>query len=41
VGDESRNLKVGEIWIIDNTDMYHSVENKGKEDRVHLIIDAI
>ena len=41
VGDESRNLKVGEIWIIDNTDRYHSVENKGKQDRVHLIIDAI
>ncbi len=41
VGDESTNLRVGEIWVIDNTDRYHSVENKGKEDRVHLIIDAI
>jgi hypothetical protein len=41
VGDESRNLDAGQIWIIDNVNRYHSVENKGNNDRVHLIIDAI
>ena len=41
VGDESKNLKPGQIWIIDNVNRYHSVENNGNEDRVHLIIDAI
>jgi aspartyl/asparaginyl beta-hydroxylase (cupin superfamily) len=41
VGDESRNLDAGQIWIIDNVNRYHSVENKGETDRVHLIIDAI
>jgi hypothetical protein len=41
VGDESKNLEPGQIWIIDNVNRYHSVENNGDEDRVHLIIDAI
>lgn len=41
VGDEARNLKAGEIWVIDNVNRYHSVENTGNTDRVHLIIDAI
>jgi quercetin dioxygenase-like cupin family protein len=41
VGDESKNLKAGQIWIIDNVNRYHSVENNGDSDRVHLIIDAI
>jgi quercetin dioxygenase-like cupin family protein len=41
VGDESKNLDAGQIWIIDNVNRYHSVENKGETDRVHLIIDAI
>jgi hypothetical protein len=41
VGDESMNLKPGQIWIIDNVNRYHSVENNGNSDRVHLIIDAI
>jgi aspartyl/asparaginyl beta-hydroxylase (cupin superfamily) len=41
VGDESRNLEAGHIWIIDNVNKYHSVENRGENDRVHLIIDAI
>lgn len=41
VGDESRNLGAGQIWIIDNVNRYHSVENNGDNDRVHLIIDAI
>ena len=41
VAEESRNLEAGQIWIIDNVDRHHSVENKGHTDRVHLIIDAI
>jgi len=41
VGEESRNLEAGKIWIIDNVDRYHSVENNGECDRVHLIVDAI
>ena len=41
VGDESKNLNAGQIWVIDNVNRYHSVENKGKNNRVHLIIDAI
>ena len=41
VGDESKNLPAGQIWVIDNVNRYHSVENRGKNDRVHLIIDAI
>lgn len=41
VGDESKNLGAGQIWVIDNTERYHGVENKGQQARVHLIIDAI
>jgi aspartyl/asparaginyl beta-hydroxylase (cupin superfamily) len=41
IENESRNLEAGDIWIIDNVGRYHSVENKGQQDRVHLIIDAI
>jgi hypothetical protein len=41
VGDESKNLKAGQIWVIDNVGRYHSVENNGTQDRVHLIMDVI
>lgn len=41
VGEESINLEAGQIWIIDNVNRYHSVENNGKNDRIHLIVDAI
>ena len=41
VEDEFRNLEAGQIWIIDNVERYHSVENNGDCDRVHLIVDAI
>lgn len=40
IQDKSMNLKQGEIWLIDNTNMYHSVANNGDNDRVHLIIDV-
>ena len=38
VGGEVRNLKVGQITEIDNT-QEHWVENKSNEDRIHLIVD--
>ena len=39
VGEESINMKVGEIWEMNNDKLSHSVVNGGDEDRVHLIID--
>jgi len=36
---EIKNLKEGEIWEINNTKKIHSVQNAGKTDRVHLIVD--
>ena len=39
VGDETVNMKEGEMWEIDNTTK-HSVINSGK-DRIHLIMDWI
>jgi hypothetical protein len=38
VGGETKYLKEGEIWEIDNTKK-HSVDNNSNEDRVHLIVD--
>jgi hypothetical protein len=38
VGGETKHLKEGEIWEIDNTKK-HSVDNSSNEDRVHLIMD--
>lgn len=40
VGKETRNLKAGELVEINNRRM-HSVENRGSEDRVHLILDFV
>ena len=39
VEDVSLHLKPGDIWVIDNTNRYHSVDNLGESTRVHLIID--
>lgn len=41
VGDETEHLGAGELWLIDNTDKYHSVINHGSEFRIHLIVDLI
>lgn len=41
VGDETINMKIGEMWEINNTNKKHSVSNKGSEDRVHLIVDWV
>lgn len=40
VGAESFTAKPGELWWF-NHKREHSVENNGKADRVHLIIDAV
>jgi aspartyl/asparaginyl beta-hydroxylase (cupin superfamily) len=41
VGDDRRNLKLGEMWEINNDKKEHSVENLGETDRIHLIVDWI
>lgn len=38
VGGEEKNMQVGELWEINNG-LDHAVENRGYEDRIHLIID--
>ena len=38
VADDTKNLKVGELWEINNT-AFHSVTNDSNQDRVHLIVD--
>jgi aspartyl/asparaginyl beta-hydroxylase (cupin superfamily) len=41
VGGDRRNLKLGEMWEINNDKKEHSVENLGETDRIHLIVDWI
>jgi aspartyl/asparaginyl beta-hydroxylase (cupin superfamily) len=38
VGGETKYLKEGEIWEIDNS-KEHSVNNNSNVDRIHLIMD--
>lgn len=38
VDGEEKNMKVGELWEINNTKT-HSVINNGNADRIHMIID--
>ena len=38
VGGEEKNMKVGELWEINNKKL-HSVENNDNMDRIHMIID--
>lgn len=38
VGETTKNLKVGEMWEINNQNR-HSVANNSQEERVHLIVD--
>lgn len=40
VNNESKNMKVGECWEINNN-LLHSVENNGDSDRIHLMIDIL
>ena len=39
IEDEIKNLKIGEIWEINNSEKLHGVSNEGDEDRIHLIVD--
>lgn len=39
VGSETIHMKTGEIWEINNHNEFHEVVNRGKSDRVHLLID--
>lgn len=41
VHEETRHLAPGELWLIDNTDKYHSVLNAGDTERIHLIVDLL
>lgn len=41
VGGDKRNLKLGEVWEINNDKQLHSVDNLGKTDRIHLIVDWV
>lgn len=40
VGNESINMQEGQLYEINNRRL-HSVENRGDEDRVHLILDYV
>jgi|APGre2960657468_1045069.scaffolds.fasta_scaffold147087_1 hypothetical protein len=39
VDGEKLNMKVGEIWEINNYEKEHSVVNEGNTNRIHLIVD--
>ena len=39
VGEESKCLKVGEMWEMNNARKLHKVSNSSNKDRVHLIVD--
>jgi hypothetical protein len=41
VGEDTINMKTGEIWEINNTNKLHSVNNSSNTDRIHLIADWI
>lgn len=41
VGETTKNLKLGELWEINNNGIMHSVSNEGETDRIHLIIDWV
>jgi hypothetical protein len=41
VGGDRRNLKVGELWEINNDKKEHSVQNLGETDRIHFIVDWV
>ena len=38
IGGETKQLKEGEIWEINNINE-HSVDNNSNENRIHLILD--
>jgi quercetin dioxygenase-like cupin family protein len=40
IENDEKHLQAGSVWLIDNTDRFHSVRNDGNEHRIHLIVDA-
>ena len=40
VNGERKNMKVGECWEINNN-KFHSVENNGDTERIHLMVDIL
>ncbi|MDH4107975.1 MAG: tetratricopeptide repeat protein [Gammaproteobacteria bacterium] len=40
IGGEARHMRAGELWEINNGTV-HAVENRGTEDRIHLIVDWV
>lgn len=40
VNGESKNMKVGDCWEINNS-LEHAVANNGKTDRIHLLVDIM
>ena len=41
IDNETKCLKEGEMWEINNSEKYHSVSNKSRYARVHLVVDWI
>ena len=41
IDKETKCLKEGEMWEIDNSNKYHSVINKSRYNRIHLVVDWI
>jgi len=39
VDGKQQHFKESELWEINNTGKYHSVQNEGDSDRIHLVID--
>jgi hypothetical protein len=39
VGEDSKHLKVGEIWEINNAEQKHGVINNSDVERIHMIVD--
>jgi len=39
IDGEIKNMREGEIWEINNIRKFHSVQNNGISDRIHLLID--
>ena len=41
VGGEIKKMREGEMWEINNSQKQHSVHNKSRHDRIHLIFDYV
>jgi hypothetical protein len=39
-GDETVHMQAGECWLFDSF-LWHDVQNKGEEQRIHLVLDTV